>query len=164
MVSEKYANAYTEVLYYLKGIDKKSIERIPKKLIEMFEENANKDYECKFDYNLPLSKLNLSDEALGLIGMIAYNYCCNSPEEKQELEKIFIANEKEYQKQLKEKYNLDNMFKKNKEQTDMQQESQETSNVALVEYKESIFKRIINKIKAFVNKKINKRGKMDGRR
>ena len=164
MVSEKYANAYTEVLYYLKGIDKKSIEKIPKKLVELLEENADKDYECKFDYNLPLSELNLSDEALGLIGMIAYNYCCNSPEEKQELEKIFIANEKEYQKQLKEKYNLDNMFKKNKEQTDMQQESQETSNVALVEYKESIFKRIINKIKAFVNKKINKRGKMDGRR
>lgn len=99
MTKETYANAYVEVLHYLKGIDKTYIEKIPKSLIKFFEDNSNKEYICNFDYNLPLNQLKLSDEALGLIGMIAYNFCCDTPEEKLELKKIFNENEKKYQAQ-----------------------------------------------------------------
>ena len=41
MENIKYSNAYAEVLHYLKGIDKEYIDRIPKKLMNFFEQNVN---------------------------------------------------------------------------------------------------------------------------
>lgn len=62
MVTERYANAYAEVLHYLNGINKESLEKIPKKLINMFEQSKNPNYVCNFDYNRPLKELKLLEE------------------------------------------------------------------------------------------------------
>ncbi len=93
MENVKYSNAYAEVLHYLKGIDNSYIEKIPKKLIAFFEENANYSYKCDFNYELPLNELHLSEVALGLIGMISLNYWCNSEEEKNKLKEVFYQND-----------------------------------------------------------------------
>ena len=69
------------------------------------------------------------------------NYWSNE-EEKREIIKQLNENEKKYQEELREKYNPDNLFK-NK---DIKAEITEQP-VAMVEYKESIFRRIINRIK-----------------
>ena len=66
-ISIKYANAMSEVLYYLKGIRQEDIEKIPKKLIIFFKENCSKNYECNFDYTKPLNELDLQEETKGLI-------------------------------------------------------------------------------------------------
>ena len=62
MTNERYANAYAEVLHYLKGISKENVSKIPNKLIENFENKKNPDYICNFDFNKSLKELNLLEE------------------------------------------------------------------------------------------------------
>jgi len=56
-------------------------------------------------------------------------------------------------KKKKEQYNYDNLFKeKKKEQINLYDEK-EDKNVSLIEYKESIISKILNKIKTFFGRK-----------
>lgn len=140
MVSIKNANAMAEVIYYLKGIKQEDIDKIPKKFMQYLNENASKEYKCYFDYNKPLKELNLLEETRGIIGMICYNYWCDTENQKEEYLKKLSRNEQKYQQILYEKYNPN----KNKVS---QIESVENS-VAMVEYKETIFKKFISRIKS----------------
>lgn len=62
--------------------------------------------------------------------------------EKNQIEYLLKKNEEEYQNKLRDKYNPDNLFKRYKEEKNRIQD-----NVEMVVYKESLFKKIINKIK-----------------
>ena len=104
MVSTKYANAITEVLHYLKGIREEDVNKIPKKIMNFFEENASKEYICDFDYTKPLKDLNITDEAKGIITYICYSYWCETEENKTVLLKKLNENTRIFQQELKEKY------------------------------------------------------------
>ena len=45
MYKTKYGNAYAEVYEILSYLDKEEYNKIPKELIEVFEENRNLEYE-----------------------------------------------------------------------------------------------------------------------
>ena len=149
MVSIRNANAMAEVIYYLKGIKQEDIDKIPKKFIQYLNENASKEYKCDFDYNKPLKELNLLDETRGIIGMICYNYWCVTEKQKEQYLKRLSQNEQQYQKILDEKYNPDNIFENKK--LDFIENT--TNPTEITEYKESIFKKLINKIKSIFSKK-----------
>lgn len=143
------ANAMAEVIYYLKGIKQEDIDKIPRKFIQYLNENASKEYKCDFDYNKPLKELNLLDETRGIIGMICYNYWCVTEKQKEQYLKRLSQNEQQYQKILDEKYNPDNIFENKK--LDFIENT--TNPTEITEYKESIFKKLINKIKSIFSKK-----------
>ena len=149
MVSVRNANAMAEVIYYLKGIKQEDIDKIPRKFIQYLNENASKEYKCDFDYNKPLKELNLLDETRGIIGMICYNYWCVTEKQKEQYLKRLSQNEEQYQKILNEKYNPDNIFENKK--LDFIENT--TNSTEITEYKESIFKKLINKIKSIFSKK-----------
>ena len=146
MVSVKDANAMAEVIYYLKGIRQEDVDKIPKKFIQFLNENASKEYICNFDYKKPLKELNILDETRGIIGMICYNYWWVTEQQKELYLKRLSQNEQQYQEILHEKYNPDNLFK-NCKQESVEERQHIANEVAMVEYKESVFKRFINKIK-----------------
>ena len=74
-----------------------------------------------------------------MIALMYYSYIA-SESEKEEIEKIWNKNENSYQEKMKQ-HNLDNIFRK-KTTTNEQQ------NNAMIEYKkETVFQKIINKIK-----------------
>ena len=149
MVSVRNANAMAEVIYYLKGIKQEDIDKIPKKFIQYLNKNASKEYKCDFDYNKPLKELNLLDETRGIIGMICYNYWCVTEKQKEQYLKRLSQNEQQYQKKLDEKYNPDNIF----ENKILDFIENTTNPTEITEYKESIFKKLINKIKSIFSKK-----------
>ena len=149
MVSVRNANAMAEVIYYLKGIKQEDIDKIPRKFIQYLNENASKEYKCDFDYNKPLKELDILDEARGIIGMICYNYWCVTEQQKEQYLKKLSMNEQQYQEILHEKYNPDNIFGKKK--LDFIENT--TNTTEITEYKESIFKKLINKIKSIFSKK-----------
>lgn len=149
MVSVRNANAMAEVIYYLQGIKQEDIDKIPKKFIQYLNENASKEYKCDFDYNKPLKELNLLDETRGIIGMICYNYWCVTEKQKEQYLKRLSQNEQQYQKKLDEKYNPDNIF----ENKILDFIENTTNPTEITEYKESIFKKFINKIKSIFSKK-----------
>ena len=149
MVSVRNANAMAEVIYYLNGIKQEDIDKIPKKFIQYLNENASKEYKCDFDYNKPLKELNLLDETRGIIGMICYNYWCVTEKQKEQYLKRLSQNEQQYQKKLDEKYNPDNIF----ENKILDFIENTTNPTEITEYKESIFKKLINKLKSIFSKK-----------
>lgn len=139
-------NSYVEILEILKYMDKIYVDKIPKKLIEFFEENKANNYDFKYDSTVELDKQNLNDNTLALLAMLNLNYWCKSEEHKKELISRYNDNEQKYQEELREKYNPDNIFK-NRNQEKSVEENIVKEEVALVEYKESIFRTVINKIK-----------------
>lgn len=152
MVSVKNANAMAEVIYYLKGIRQEDINKIPKKFIQYLNDNASKEYICKFNYNKPLKELNLLDETRGIIGMICYNYWCTNEKQKEQYLKKLNQNEQQYQEILHEKYNLDRLFENHKYESAEEKEF-DAKEVSMLQYKESILKKIIIKIKNIFTKK-----------
>ncbi len=150
MTSERM-EAYVEVIEILKHMDKKYVEKIPKKLRNFFEKNCSKDYVFNLNTNKPLIEQNLKIKTLAILAMLNLNYWCESEEHKKELISRYNDNEQKYQQELREKYNPDNIFKNNDKKNSIQEEIIENE-VALVEYKESIFKKIINKIKSIFRK------------
>lgn len=141
MVDVKNANAISEVLHYLKGINQTDIDKLPNKLMNFLEENASKDYICDFDYIKPLSELDLLDETKGLLGLICLNYWCETEEEKADFTRKLNANEDQYQKELREKYNPDDIFKKD---TLAKVQASDTADLPSNIQKEKIFTKIKN--------------------
>ncbi len=150
MISVTYKNAMAEVLEYLKGIRKEDVNKIPKNFLNYLEQNASKDYKCNFDYTKSLKELPLLDESKAIISVICFNYWCETNEQKEKFKNNLIKNEAKYQEILREKYNTDNLFKKEEPKNIVKEEPpKETS---IVEYKENWFKKFINKIKKIFHK------------
>ena len=113
----------------------------------MIEEEKSSTYNPLYREDKSLNEQNIKRESLSMIALFHLNYWCNSNEEKEQLKQLFKNNEEKHQAEIREKYNPDNLFKNRKQETIV--ETQTIANeVAMVEYKESIFKRFINKIKS----------------
>ena len=152
MVSVKDANAMAEVMYYLKGIRQEDVDKIPKKFLQFLNENASKEYICNFDYNKPLKELNILDETRGIIGMICYNYWCETEEQKRKFRNHLNMNEQIYQEELRKKYNVEDIFKNNKVKNVTAIEEKNSNNLPIQIKQENILKKVINRIMKFFHK------------
>lgn len=144
VLSMNTRQAYSEIDEFLELLNEEQRNKIPKKLRDFFKAEKDNKYYKKIDTNIPIKVQNLKEETLAIIALLNLQYWCENEIEKQRLKQVYAKNEENYQKALQEKYNPDNLFKKRSLQ---QEESTITNEVAMVEYKEPLFKRIINKIK-----------------
>lgn len=80
-----------------------------------------------------------------LLTIIYREYWCNE-EERTELDKILIENDKLYEAELREKYNPDNIFKKNddNEKFPLNNELYENTTLPIEVKKERFYEKIIN--------------------
>lgn len=117
-IKPEQAYAYSELLEVLSHMEEKYTNKIPKKLMNFFEENALSTYEKHIDIYKPLEEQNLSERTSALIAMLTLQYWCASKEEKKELINIFNENERKYQEELREKYNPDNIFNNKPEEVE----------------------------------------------
>lgn len=144
-VSEEYKIAATEVLSVLEYLPQSEVDKIPNKFKEFLKENSLVTYKPNFDFSLGLDKIELKHKAKLLLAMIYRSYIC-SEEERLEYNKILYQNEETYQKYLREKYNPDDIFRKQESITPELAENNSTT--ALIEYKETFFV----KFKSFIFK------------
>ena len=147
MVSIEYSEAIVEVLEILQYSEDNIIEKIPKKLIEFWQRNKSTTYKPNLDHSKSINEMDLKKKTKSIISMIYLNYLCDD-EEKNNIKLILKDNEEKYQQELREKYNPDNIFKKHNQKQAVT-ENVVATNVAIVEYREPIFKKIINIIKRF---------------
>lgn len=137
--------AYAEIDEILNLLEDDYRERVPKKVRDFFKEEKIKDYHPEIDIEKPLIEQNLKRETMVLLAILNLNYWCENEEEKQRFLNELDKNEEE-KKELEEKYNLDNLFKKK------QDESTE-NNLQIVEYKKPNFIQILlTKIKKFLKR------------
>ena len=141
MVSVEYSIAISEVLDILKHTNKEDVNKISPEFMSFLKENSFKEYISKFDYTNNIESLELSDKAIGILSVINSKFWC-TPEQKENFKNILNNNENKYQAKLREKYNPDDIFKKHIQKNKTEGISIENE-VALVEYKESIFKKFV---------------------
>lgn len=152
MVNLEYANAYSEVLEILKHISKEDYNKIPEEKIALFETNSNKEYKFTYDINKTLGEQNVSKKAKTIIAILFRDYWATDAQREK------IKTKEQYDRKIKEeenreKYNPNNLFKKQ----DLVKKTKNvmTEEVAMAEYKESIFKKIFNKLISFIRFKRN---------
>ena len=149
MIAENYACAYKEVIEVLKHTKREDVNKIPKSRILLWRINMNKDYDFKIDTTKTLEEQNLSKEAKAIIANIFKKYWATDYQ-KERIEAKEKYDIEQMEKEKYKKYNPDDIFK-NRKQT-IQQENGVSNTIAMVEYKEPLFKRILNKIKNIFNK------------
>ena len=137
----EYRIATTEVLCILEYLPKEMKENIPANFLKFLNEQSLPDYKPNFDYSQGLDNIKLRNKTKALLAMIYRNYI-STEKERAEYDEILDKNEKVYQNELKEKYNSDNLFKKERNKNNFTSDE-----VQLVEYKESFFTKIFNMIK-----------------
>lgn len=148
MINER-AIAYSEVYAILKMMNPQYLDKIPNKLQEAIIEEMDKNYQPKIVSDIPLKDQKLKPKTYTILAMLNLNYWCESQEHKEELLKIYSNNEKIKEAKIREQYNPDNIFKNRTNST----ANNTTDTVALVGYKESVFKRFLDKIKSIFAKK-----------
>lgn len=151
-MSDKTKKVYSEVYAFLNIVSEENRNKIPKKLKEMIEEEREKEYTPSYTFEIPIEEQEISDEAIAMIALLHLNYWCEDENEKERLNEIFNENEKKYQDELREKYNPDNLFK-NKKYKEEQLSEEQTNSVAMVEYKETIFRKLKEWFRNLFNKK-----------
>lgn len=147
-----YTNVFKETLEVLKHFDSEFLSKIPNEFLNAMKEFASKStITVNIDTSKNLIEQDISEECKEMISLIFYSYIATK-EEKEELTELWNVNEEAYQKGLKEKYNVDNIFENSKKV--IETESAEDSKKELVEYKEkNFFQKIIEKIKNWFIKK-----------
>lgn len=145
-----YREAFAEVLEVIKNSNQRILEKIPKKFITFLNENKDNNYIVKIDFTDENWDDSIKQETQAILALIYRDYIVSQEERARLLteekeEQIRIENE------LREKYNPDNLFKKQDQVKNTEEVMEEE--VTMVEYKESIFKRFINKIKSIFKMK-----------
>lgn len=136
--------AYAEINQILNLLDDKYVNKIPIKVREFFETEKNKEYKPNISIDKPLYEQNIQRETISLLTLLQISYWCESQEEKEEILKELAENDVIKEKELREKYNTDNIFKKKENNIeDIQKEAK-----SLIAYKEpNIIRKILDKIK-----------------
>lgn len=148
-VDVDYTCVLSEVSEILNYLDYNLLKQIPQNLIDKINEHKNKEYKFKYDKTKKFEEQDFMPETKSLISLIYLNYCC-SEERKQELLVVCKENEEREEKDLQEKYNIDNLFKKKQEKNNNEEKNEkETSpNNQMIDLnKEKWYNKIINKVK-----------------
>ena len=118
------------------------LKKLPKEQLNKIPQNVINHYNVSYDKNLDQ---NISKKAAISIIAIFKRYIFNE-NENLELDKILKSNTILQEERKKQLYSVDDIFKnRNIKENDSFKEN------ALVEYKENIFSKILNKIKKFFN-------------
>ncbi len=141
-------NAYAEVYKILQELNEEEYNKIPPEVIKTIEANRNEDYEYELNDELELKDQPMMPETKAILFNLFRDYLA-TPEQKAKI--IRMQNEARQKNELKKQqmYNTDVFTNKLKE--NLTENNNET--MQIVKYKESIFKRILNKIKSFFIKK-----------
>lgn len=148
MFSNEYGEAAVEVLDILDNTNKADVDKIPKNFIKFLVEIASEDYKVNLDHSKLISEMNLKEKTKEILGFIYINWWCDKKDKENYIKQIKELEIKR-QEEIREKYNPNKIFEnKNK----IKEHTVQNKKATMVEYKESILKKIWNKILSFFNK------------
>jgi len=131
--------AYSEVYSFLNVLGNNYISKIPKSIYDTIKNSRDKSYNPKYTDIQNISSETISKEGLSLIAALNLQYWCEDEVQKQELKEIYVNNERKEA----EKYN--NVFKE--DYTNKKDDTKKEASTEIIEYKESFFRKLLNKIK-----------------
>lgn len=147
-MEDNYSKAYKEIVEILKYVPEESVNKIPKEMRDMFEAEQLKTYNFQIDTEKTFEEQELLEETKAILANIFRDYWATDYQKARIIEKEKQDRE-EWERQKREKYNPDNIFN-NRENDEYTKESSSIG-TQIVEYKEPVFKRIINKLLKFLH-------------
>lgn len=105
--------AYAEVDYIIHHMNEKYINKVPEKLLNFFGTIKDPEYVVHVDPKVPLQNQNLKKYTLELIALLHLKYWCEDEERRKMLYEKMLDNQRKLDSQMREKYNIDNMFDMN---------------------------------------------------
>lgn len=105
--------AYAEVDYIIHHMNEKYVEKVPTKLLQFFATIKDPEHEIYVDPRVPLQNQNLKKYTLELLALLHLKYWCEDEERRKELYEKMVENQQKLDEQMREKYNIDNMFELN---------------------------------------------------
>lgn len=136
-LNNTYSCSYVEVLEILKHIPKEDYIKIPEEKIEFYKNNMDKNY--IYIYNPIMPKTLRNTDAI-LINLYK-NYIAKE-DEKQKINQILKLNEMKEEQEKQKKFRPNNIFNNHVENENINENT-----ILVVEHKETMLKKIINKIK-----------------
>ena len=113
-ISAEQSYAYAELLEILSFLNKKFIDKIPSKMMNIFNKNALTTYENHLDISVPIHEQNISKKTAALIAVLALKYWCETDEEITILKEVISENDKKHEEAQKELYHPDKIFESSK--------------------------------------------------
>jgi len=148
MVTKELSEAAVEFNRILEYTSEDLKNKIPKKFLDFLQSIQSETYKFEYDKTKKLDEQKLKPKTRGLIALVYQDYICNEAEKEEYIQKSQKLI-KQIEESKREKYNPNDIFKDKKIDND----KDTTNTVEIVEYKESIIKRIIRKIKNIFTKK-----------
>lgn len=144
---EELSQRLIEVEYVLNKMDEKYKKKIPQEFFEFMNKNKDINYKFQYDDSKSIIENNLHIDTISILTYININFLLDAESKK---EMISLLNEDEIiaEEQKRKQYNPDSIFK-NKIDKHIEQTS---DNVKMIEYRESVFRKIISKIRKFLYK------------
>ena len=139
-------NTYQEVYEILSYMDKLTVMKIPEDILTIIKIKRNPNFITKINKQDIFNEENVSKETIDLLCWLDYNYWMND-EQRTEIDKIKREISIEVENEKREKYNPNTIFKKNSQENNVENDIVKDE-LSMIEYKESIFRKIINKIKS----------------
>lgn len=120
-----YPKAYKEVVEILKNVPEEDVNKIPKDLLNMFNNKMDNEYEFEIDTSKEFEDLEIMEETKAIFANIYRDYWA-TPEQKARILATQANEILKIEQIKKQKYNSDNLFEKelNEEKnTDEQEKS-----------------------------------------
>ena len=158
-----YKKRLVEVDEVISYLSEENINKIPENVRKLIKENMDnwkiyvkirmvknmdKNYTWKFDETKKLREQNLSRDTIIILSYLNMEYLLND-EQRKLMEQIHELNEQKQEEQRKEKYKVEEIFENKEIPIQLLSKEEVEQEKSLVEYKENIFRKIINKIKEF---------------
>lgn len=148
-MEDNYKKAYKEVVEILKFVSKENVDKIPKEMLDMFEEEQDKEYNFKVDTTKSFEEQLLLEETKAIFSNVFRDYWANDYQRK-------VIIEKENMDRIKweeEKYDPKDLFKNNQKNFNKQNNNDKVDVNLTVIKKENSFKKLIDKIFKSLKKK-----------
>ncbi len=147
---------YSEVYAILNMLGKEYIDKLPKDIYNIIEEEKSSEYNPVYATTVALDRQVVKKESISIIAFLHLNYWCDE-EEKIKLRELFDENEYKYQEELKQQEEQEMEQKIEQEDKEKQEDNEIEIGkefLSMIVYKEENFvQKIFNKIRRLFSRK-----------
>lgn len=149
-MKQEYKESFVEVNEIINMMPRELADKIPNRFKDMLEKEKDKEY--KTSIHEPLEECKLKDETIIILGLIYRDFLC-APEERKRLQekdaKELQETKDELERELREKYNPDDIFKNRKHNEDKIENDESFIETRLTVVEEKWYKKLYSIIKTF---------------
>ena len=140
-----YNNALAEVDTILSYLNESEFQKIPPSFIKAIKDNKNNNYMYDFNVNTELRKQKMLPETKAILYNLFRDYL-STPEQKEKI--IRMQREDRIKTEEKKKQEYQANFINGSEEIFKNKQYEKVESTQIIQYKKSLFEKIINKIKS----------------